>query len=203
MPFIKGGEGRRAVLEAPPWLRAEPWPLPGPAAEQRGLCAAPGPGRGQERTPKGCSQGRAAPPAQRVLLLLHGWVGECMASPASGQAVRLARLGSPCTAAPPKQPASPPSANNLHGCPGGEQLIINVEQSKTINHSGRAINFLTRRGGSSRCRQGDGQGVLPGIQGSPGTSRRPVPAFLSMPVFLGSNCGQDGDAAPPARWAAG
>lgn len=95
MPFIKGGEGRRAVPVAPPRLRAGCGPCRTRQWSGEGRVLHRTPVRGQERTPKGRPQDRAAPPARRVLLLLRGWVGKQVASLAGGQGAGLAGLGSP------------------------------------------------------------------------------------------------------------
>lgn len=130
-----------------------PWPHGrgqdrGPGAAKAVSCPAWDLSMRAGEDPEGRFPGVCCPPAQRVLLLLHGWVDNQVASLVVGRelgSVAPIHISSPC----PKPAFQSPLCNNLHRHPSREQLIINVEQSKAINHSSKAINFLSRREGSS------------------------------------------------------
>lgn len=86
-PFIKGGEGGER----------RPWPHGccqdgGPGAVQALSCMGP---QLKSRRPQRGFPGLCCPSARRVLLLLHGWVDNQVASLASGQRAGLVGLSSP------------------------------------------------------------------------------------------------------------
>lgn len=111
--------------------------------------------------------GVCCPPAQRVLLLLHGWVDNQVASLVVGRelgSVAPIHISSPC----PKPAFQSPLCNNLHRHPSREQLIINVEQSRQLTIVARPLIFCQGERAAPNMGRGPGRGMIPWDTGLPG-----------------------------------